>query len=491
MHNSKLILLLKSLTKKEFNQLDKFLRSPFLNSNKQVIRLYNYFNENQHFPEFKSDQLSKQQVDHKLFSQPNNDYTFDPKRIRDLMSNFSVLVEEFLIVLESLDKQTMTKEQLLLKSLSKRNLYKTFKSKTKSDLLKLEKRTVKDDEYYKQLFDLNFQYFFHPDTLKQKPASEEINAVLKSLDQYYVLNKLKISCELLSRQDIFSEEYNTDFFEEMIHIAKNQCSNNNQLFLIYSGLVKLFSSGFNSDSYQKIKSLYFDNLEVISEKEQRIILHYLINIISSAINKNKGNTSEIFSLYQQGLKNKILIHNNRLTPATYSNIAILGSKLKEFKWTLKFIADYEQYLAPEVMNETKSMSLAYWYFNKSDFDKALSLIIDFKMPSDLFNIRSKALLVRTLMEKFLTDSDYYNLLDSKTEALRKQVERSEIISKRKKEAYNNFLKYTRRITTISRNQPKNIQTKLDKLFNEIQIMNTLVAKDWLLEKVNHLLKNKR
>ncbi len=485
MHNRKLIRLLKTLTEKEFLQLGKFLQSSFFNTNKQVIRLFDFFKDHKHYPDFDHPDLSKEWVDKTLFQ--GNDYSFDPKRIRDLMSDLSVLVEEYMILIESRNKADLTKDQLLLKAFSKRNLYKLFKIKTDSVISRLEKQRIRNVDYYRNLFTLNHQFFFHPDTLKHQPATKNINAVLESLDTFYALAKLRITCELLSREQIFSEHYNNDLIQEVMHIALEKYSNDNQLFLIYTGLIELFSKGYVASTYAEIKSYYFEKLDTIGKEEQKVILHYLINIVLTVLYSNKKIVPEVFDLYQLGLKHNILIHNMRLTPATYSNIVILGSTLKHFDWTQNFIETHEKYLDLKIREETKLMSQAYFYFNKTEYDKAFDLISNHKLPSELYNIRSRGLLVRILMEKFLLDSDFHTLLTSKIESLRKKIERSKSISDNKKKAYHNFVIYIRRLTILLRTKPKRFKNSLEKLKKEIQTDQALVAKAWLLVKIDFLL----
>ena len=65
MQKTKLLELLQALDKDEFRRLYKFVKSPWFNSNKGVVQLYEYLRP--HYPNFDSPKLDKKQIFKKLF----------------------------------------------------------------------------------------------------------------------------------------------------------------------------------------------------------------------------------------------------------------------------------------------------------------------------------------------------------------------------------------------------------------------------------------
>ncbi|HMQ78307.1 MAG TPA: hypothetical protein PKE39_00890 [Ignavibacteria bacterium] len=92
MNNSGLILLVKSLDKTRLKELNSFIRSPYFNTNKALIKLFEYIRKQ--FPEYPAEKLEKEYVFKKLFGKAEyNDGFF-----RVLMSNLQQLTEEYLAV---------------------------------------------------------------------------------------------------------------------------------------------------------------------------------------------------------------------------------------------------------------------------------------------------------------------------------------------------------------------------------------------------------
>lgn len=488
MHKSKLIKLLKTLTRDEFRHLGKFIKSPFFNTNEDIIKLYDYLRDNNHYPNFDASVLNKEYVDKKLFSPNSANYTFVARRIRDCMSAFSLLVQEFMISIEARRERELNKDLLLLSAFSKRNLHNLFEAKTQEATDKLENLDARGIQYYQTLFELQNNYFFHPDTSKLQRSSTYINGLMENLDAFYILTKLKLSCEIRSREHILSEHYQIDLLQEVTELAKQQHKPNNVLFPIYSDLLYLFSNGFEEIVYNKLKKHYFDNLKSIPFDEQKIILQYLINILYRAVGKKTQEASELLLLYKAGLKNKILFLNDRITPESYSNIAIIGSKIGKFEWTYQFIMDYEQFLDEGIRKDTKQLSLAYWHFNQAEYDKTLQLIDEQEIPGKLFHLRTRALMLRAYFEKFLQDNSFYNLLLSNADSFRKQLDRDNLISEQKRLEYKNFVKYTSLLAKLIWNKKATFKKRLEKLRVDLKEQPKINARIWLLEKVSEQLK---
>lgn len=484
MHKSKLIKLLKTLNKDEFRHLGKFLKSPYFNTNEDVIRLYEYLRDNNHYPRFDSTVLNKEYVDKKLFRKDKENYTYIAKRIRDCMAALSILVQEFMLVEEARNEVDLSKDLLLLKSLSRRNIHAIFEAKTHETIGKLANTNFRDIHYFQTMFELRNNYFFHPDTEKLKRSSEQINEVMENLDAFYILTKLKLSCEIRSRQNIVAELYEIDLLKEVIEIARHNYQEESKLFPIYSALLELFTNGYNELIYNNVKAFYFDALIDLPKEEQKIILQYLINITYNTTDIQKNN--KLLQLYKEGIKNRILILNERITPESYSNIVILGSKLGEFDWTYQFMADYEKYLDESIRHDTKLLSMAYWYFNQSEYDKTLSLVEEQEVPGKLFLLRTRALVLRAYFEKFLQDESFYGLLLSNAESFRKQLDRDNLISDQKRMAYKNFIKYTSSLAKLIWSKKATFDKRLEKLKSALEQEASLNARAWLLEKTENL-----
>ena len=492
MHSSRLVILLKSLTKREFRQLEKFLHSPLHNQNEEVKLLYHYLKENNHHPNYSSPQLNKEIVDKAIFGVLEANYEYHPRRIRDLMSKLSLLVNDFMIYLESQREDNWAKDRLLLQALGRRDLYPLFVNKTKELIDNLDKQPLRNAGYYQIMYELNQAWYVHPHNQKMTTTDDKLlQATMSHLDRFYILNKLRLSCEIATRHQLLSRKNDFDLIEEVLTIAKTKYSDHEVLFGIYSHILELLSEGYNHELFQTTKALFFSHLDHVEKEERRIILLYLINIISSSINLIDKGIHEVFSLYKLGIEHGVLIIDNTITAASYTNIAVLGSKLEDFDWTLNFIEKYEKCLDKSIRKDTKLVSLAYWHFNKKEFNETIKLIRRQHYPEKFFNIRTRSLLLRAFFEQSLTEKDLYGLLQSECESFRKFIARDKNLSSNKKIEYKNFCKLITRMARLLNDHIHLPIQKVKKLKKEIEEKEALVTKGWLLEKVTELEKKAR
>jgi hypothetical protein len=119
MLNSKLFHVLKTLSIKELKGFEKYLHSPFFNSNETMKLLFSLLEK--YHPGYNNTELEREQLFKQLF--PSDD--FDEKKIRYAVSDLTKLLEDYLLLLEFRKENVLTKH-FLLKSYSERNIEKYF-----------------------------------------------------------------------------------------------------------------------------------------------------------------------------------------------------------------------------------------------------------------------------------------------------------------------------------------------------------------------------
>lgn len=115
MEKSKVIKIFKTFSGEEFKSFKDFVRSPFHNKNKNVIRLFDILKKQ--YPDFKSGTIAKEKIFSKLF--PGKKY--NDVVIRILISDLLKLSESFLSYTE-FQKSHLTSLKFLLNELKERNL---------------------------------------------------------------------------------------------------------------------------------------------------------------------------------------------------------------------------------------------------------------------------------------------------------------------------------------------------------------------------------
>jgi len=264
MKNSKLIKLLKSLSPEEFKPFYKFIRSPFSTSSKDLLKLFDYLRK--YYPNFSEHLIEKERIFKLLF--PGQ--TYSDIKLRNLMRKLSRLVEDYLLYLET-DKNDFIRNMRLKEIYGKRNIYDLFEKSSKDLIEKVEEQAYRGADYYKNLYLLNQDFYFHPQTKKQGDAANFIKAALENLIHNFAITQSRLVCELKSREVMFSEENNFNKIE-----FKELNLGENRLFHLLQQVMDILETN-DIKAYKKVKENFISSIPNLNHDEGRYLLLFLRN----------------------------------------------------------------------------------------------------------------------------------------------------------------------------------------------------------------------
>lgn len=472
MHTSKLFTLLRGLRPEEIHWFQKFLKSPFYNNSTLTIRLFEHLKK--HLPELDSPKLSKEIVFKKLF--PNE--KFKVQKLRKVMFELANLTEEFFVTMY-LRSNNFQRKKILVKELGERNLYSQFEKGTKGLIKELEALPYRDTFFYKNIFELNYNYSNHQETNRQKLNGELLKSATEHLDYFYLLQKQQLDFAVKSHEKLFKEKINLSTLKQAETAIKKE-----PVFKIYELINKGISKTDNDRIYFEIETLLKKEIEKLGRIDKVVILKILFNYSISQINKGREEYfATLFLLYKFGLEQDLLIEKNQIAGSTFTNIITTGVNLKEFDWVEFFIQEYKKYLPDSVREDASCFGLGVLFFHKKEFTRTIELILNHIFSKPLQILQSKTILLRAYFEQYLIDDSYYELLIAQTHAFEKFIRRNELISELKKERYLNFVLFIRKIVN------GHWQNKLDNtLIEKLNNTNAVLLKFWLLEKLKEVQK---
>ncbi|HRI79086.1 MAG TPA: hypothetical protein PLR06_06065, partial [Cyclobacteriaceae bacterium] len=188
MHQSKLLRQLRILTPPELKRLLRFLKSPFYNATPAIVKLYLLLRE--YYPEFASPVLTKERVFRKMF--PGKAY--DHQKLLNLMSDFTTLLEQYLVALQ-LEKEEMEQKKLLVQAYSERpDCYDVFEKKLWELDKSLNAQPYRDELYFQEKKNLNLLYFGHPATDMVAGGREALQNALRYFETFKALSAAKLQC---------------------------------------------------------------------------------------------------------------------------------------------------------------------------------------------------------------------------------------------------------------------------------------------------------
>jgi hypothetical protein len=473
MHDSKLMLLLRSLDVAEFKRLGLFLQSPFYNRDPHVTALYNEMKP--FHPVLSSPKLKKEDVYARLYpKQP-----FDLNKMRKLMSAFTTLVENFLVVLEG-EHEAYRDNILLAKAYNRHNLSANFEKETRALIQVLQHSSKYSPAHHHILSQLNQDLFFHPDTNKHEVGQEMLVSAMQHLDQFYALSKLRLAAEMRTRENILAEKHNIQLLDEVTAMCRQSIATENPLCEIYLQLIDLHEDKINSTSLKSAVDLFESLLLHIDSAEQKNLLHHLVNHCIRLINRgDKEHRRQLFDLYRLGAENNLLHEGRQMSELTFSNIVAIASSLKEFEWAGDFIRTHAILLPPENREEIEALSLALWHFNLKEYGEAERRLLGHGFSNMLNLLKSRCLLIRIYYELFLLDNRSFIFLNDQIDAFEKMIRRHKKIAQSKSVTYLNFLRFTRKLA-----QKKYAREDLTKLKSQLEVLTAVSYKDWLLEKMD-------
>ena len=471
MQQSKLILLLKSLSKKELKEFQAFTASEFFNKNETLNLLLKNISEYQ--GHFDSPKLERET----FFKKHYPTEVFEDQKFRYIQSDLTKLLEEFLAY-NQYSKNEFGQKYFLLESLHQRNQDKYFLQELDSIKAINDKSPFRDAEYYfnqHKISELSYQFTSEK---RNRAFDTSLQEVIDNLEITYLAKGFRYYCEMINRRNILSVEYNLSFFDEMVKYLENASFDFVPVIRIYRFIHKALTDPENKPNYYQLLSSLREHSKLFSQTEQRGMYVFAQNYCIKRINQGDSNAlKDIFELYQLMVDNELIFEGNYVSQPDFKNIVTTGLRLGEVEWVNGFIEEFREKLNPEFSENAYTYSMAWIHFTKKEFDKALRMLLRVEFNDVYYHLDSKSLLMKVYYEMNEFDA-FLSLVD----AFRIYLRRNKFISDFQKETYSNFIQVINKLMKLKmRNQPITLTIHKD-------ICATKPAADlhWLISKSEEL-----
>lgn len=475
MHKSKLFILLKTLSKEEFQRFRKVLQSPFFINNPHPLQLYDSLKR--FYPAFESAQLSKKRIFEKVY--PNEIY--DDSKMRTLMKRCTQLLEEFLIWLE-IKEGKRQQEKWRMKVYAKRDLFDWYERDRKNYIKALENEPYRDLEFYQDFVEIDEEYFYHPARQKLDPKDTTLETLMANIDKRFILTKMRFGIEMRNLERILQKEYDFRFWEAIEQeLPKHQ---DNIVIQLFSLLFKLFSEE-REELFEELEGLFFPNIEQLRTLDAQLVYYYGLNYINRKVNQGKSKFSpRAFEWYKFGLKDDLLIFNGKISEVSFGNLVIYGCREKEFDWTKNFIDEFGIKLNAKQTKDVRQYNLGLWHYYKGALHEAFSILNQFSFHES-YQLKVRFTSLRILFEQYLEDNSFYDSVILHSKAILKFMQRTNFHSKTIIEPHKNTVELVKTICTKLWNGEKKID--IQKWYKrKLSLNQKMVLKNWLTEKVENL-----
>ncbi len=434
MQNSKLIDIIRRLSPKELKQLEVFVTCDLFNTNQKVKYLLkiiiNQVTDNQ------VKKLNSKDISHQL--EPNVSY--HEKRFNNFLSKLLQLVYQFLS-LQHFQRHSSWQQVALLHELTERDAQKHIKGALHKWELADGKEDQRGMQYHLSIANRNH----YQDRFELEQNNRRYHPFLQAqsdhLDLAYLVEKLRIACDMHSRNTIIQATYHCHFLSEIKGLISRQDQYlQHPNIKTYWHCLRMLEQQQKED-YQSFKGLLQAHHQCFSKGELRTLYQYGLNYSIKKINSGDSHFyEEIFALYQVMLEKELLLVGNQLSQWSFKNIVTTSIRLKAFSWTEDFIDQFQHKLAPEDQFNALSYNLAALAYAQGDYRSALQHLQYVEFTDSSYHLGAKIIQLKSYYE--LEEEEAFLSLIA---AFRKYIKRSKQISAYRKTANAHFIQLAKEL----------------------------------------------
>lgn len=482
MKNSKLIKVLKSFSPKELQNWETYVQSPYFNTNKKVFPLMTYLLRKIKIEE--SIALEKKEIFKKVY--PSR--TYDENYLRKQFSILFQLLKGYLAQVHW-QNSGLEKELSLFQSLEKRKLDSLYHIQEQS-LSKEFNLQLRPDANH---FYLQFQMQKTADNYFSKKQTRQFDVALQEkinyLDTFYLIEKLKGSCEMLNRKKIVEGNYEWNLVNEIVEFLQQENPLSEiPMIKIYLQIFQTLQDEKNENHFEILTTLLEKYQNDFPQEEAVAMYRYAQNFCIRKINQGKSEYfRKLFELFQTQLTSQINLPNGIISADDYKNIVTVGLRIKEATWVKDFIFKYKESLSPSMRENVFNYNLASFYFGTQDYDAAIQLLNTVRYTDVYYEISGKIMLAKIYFIIAENNSLYYFI-----DAFKLNLKRNKKVAAPYRTSIINFLIQLKKVTRLRAEKDyvdrKIWRKKHELLRQRIEIISPIIEHNWLLKNLNAELK---
>lgn len=493
MIHSKSIRILKTLSKEELKQFSDFVRSPFHNKNKNLIKLFDILRK--YHPEYEFE-------NEKLYSKIYQGKEYKHNNMKKLMSEMFLISEKFLLQL-IIKKEKFTSDKYLLEEYMQRELNELFLFKVKKVNEKLEAINYYtigfEDKFYLECL---IAEFYTKNNMVIKIPSDRLIRKSEYLLCFFLENMLTDINEIIVLRGIGRNKFKKSLIAESFlksldikifleYLSHNKIKNNYIVFLINSILMLMYPK--NETYFNQAKHLILNNSDYIYKENPEGFWGYFVILGNYCVKMVEKGKTEFdlggFELYKHSLKllsESFDKSKNKIQSAFYLNLIKQGIALNELDWVEEFIRNYTKYLEQKDRENTYNYANALLNFKKEKYEKSLSYLS--KIPLKSNNYSNMQINISTL--KCYFELSFYDAAFSLIDSSKHYLSTTDELDYKAKEYFMKGLIIMYKLFKLKIKVYSNDTPKIDLSNLKFKIINSpAVSTKWCLEKVEELEKS--
>lgn len=429
-----MFLFLNYLSKKELSSLSKFVHSPYFNSNRKLTAAFEYAESL--YPSIREEDISAVN----LAAAIGESNAMDPVNYRKLVSDFTKLLEEFLLQIE-FENDDLYRNLLTLRYLRSRDIKSRFDRHYNELINRLNAEFSRDgDYYYVKAGVLSERFMYDYSKIKQK-FSPLIQEQADAIDHFFLFEKLHLFHQMYhssissGEEGTYEKKWQTEILEELQKNSLYYKRNHPNIYIIYLTL-KMFDEQ-DDDLLSQLIAYLNKHSAKLPTKKLRYYFSYVTAYCISKVNNGEENYRPLaLDLFKRMDELDLLLVDNYMLDIDYNNVINIAISVGDIEWAEKFIEEKKNFLEKRIAKDAYCLAKSKVYFYKKDFSKMFELLhkVEFREPG--YYVNAKFLLGRAYMESNeITRARYI------VENLKQYRRANNELSDFERESIRSFLKY--------------------------------------------------
>lgn len=372
-----------------------------------MISLYSYLKK--FYPGFKDKKdFTKENVFARLYY--NEEY--DDKKFRDRFSDMLKLACEYLAFIDfRSDKIGSKKHQM--NQFVKRSLKIHFDKVYRELETELEKTNIKNNHYFYESYLLKKDKYIPIENekirIKHLPLYDNVAEEVELFLRFFVSKMVKYYSMMNNMEKHIAHKFDYKMYEPVMKFAEeNGLTVYPSINLFYLRL-KLYEDINNEDRFFELKNYVIANNDVLEPRDSAMIITDLFNLAHiHFITGKKGYDVQRFEMMDLGLKSEVFNKERGwFRSFTFINFVHVAMQVGKTEWTMDFMKNYIERVAPEFRDNTGFYTNSYMNYYNRNYKEALrfNLMIKIKNRDYILYSWAKNLLLRIYYEL----KDYENV----------------------------------------------------------------------------------
>jgi DNA-binding transcriptional MerR regulator len=385
MTKNKAYQVIKTFNPAEMKAFELFLRSPYYNSNKTIVKLFELLKK--HIQKSPAKDLNEEEVFVKLY--PGKKYNYGI--MKNLVSELFRQCEKFLAVHPGEDEAAIEFEEGLrrLKNYNNRSLDKLFHAEYKKLGDKMEYSVLSTNIYRSKFRLVEAFYKYYVRRSKYTGAADTLYpmSIYNTCDIISTIKQDIAGMEYLESQlntvppvDVTAALYRNFDFENFLKEIKGLDAEYFEYINLQVRLMKLYREPGNVENYTELKQFVFAGIDNYSNSERWFLSSALFNFVLARYITGSSNELllELAAIRKMQLKH-VKFNSGGLGPlqaGVFRNIIEVFVMLRDTGFALEIIEKYLNELEADSRKSIFSYSMALIEESRGNYEKALKLLSD-------------------------------------------------------------------------------------------------------------------